>query len=182
MRPAGRRPRLRRDGARGAARGRGRGVWSHGRRADAIGDRATRILPDGSADLVLGLARVRPQATAPLALARVWVVGTMTGARLVRAGAFDAHVGVRLRPEAAGRVLGVAAHALVDEQRAAGRAVARCGGAARRARTVYTTSPRPGAQVAAALVRASPRSRRPPTWRTRCTRSRRAAGACASTR
>ncbi|HZF68131.1 MAG TPA: AraC family transcriptional regulator [Gemmatirosa sp.] len=89
-------------------------IWSHGRRADAPGDGIVRILPDGSADLVLGLARVGPPAAAPLALAHVWVVGAMTGARLVHVGAYDAHVGVRLRPEAARRVLDVAAHALVD--------------------------------------------------------------------
>jgi AraC-like DNA-binding protein len=91
-------------------------VWSHGRAAGAPAAPA-RILPDGCADLVLAFARVGPS-PAPLALAAAWVVGTMTTAHLVGAGAevggHAAHVGVRLRPEAAGRVLGVAAHELLD--------------------------------------------------------------------
>ncbi|HEY0780478.1 MAG TPA: helix-turn-helix domain-containing protein [Gemmatirosa sp.] len=95
-------------------------VWSRRHGGAARDDRVRRILPDGSADLVLGFAPVGPDtpglAPAALALTDVWVVGTMRTARVVDADAASAYVGVRLRPEAAGRVLGVAAHALVDER------------------------------------------------------------------
>ncbi|GJG87447.1 AraC family transcriptional regulator [Gemmatimonadetes bacterium T265] len=93
-------------------------LWSHERVGNGPAARPRRILPDGSTDVVLGFTPVGPAAVggvpAPLALAEAWVVGTMTTAHVVGTAAPTAYVGVRLRPEVAGRVFGVAAADLAD--------------------------------------------------------------------
>jgi hypothetical protein len=79
--------------------------WTRGDEPAAVAVGTHRVLPDGCVDVLL---------TATGDTTRAVVVGTMTTAALVPASPGTRFVAARLRPGAARRLLGVAAHALTD--------------------------------------------------------------------